>query len=113
MPIYEYKCDECGDVLEHMQKFTDEPLKDCPKCGGQLNKLISSTSFVLKGDGWYVTDYPSKDRQDSMSSEKPAGSSETADKKPIEINETKSDSSKSDSTTATTAGASAKEPVGV
>ena len=60
MPIYEYGCDACGKVLEVMQKFSDEPLKTCPECSGQLTKLISRTSFQFKGTGWYVTDYARK-----------------------------------------------------
>lgn len=59
MPIYEYRCDECGHELEVMQKFSDEPLKDCPECGGKVHKLISNTSFVLKGSGWYADGYAS------------------------------------------------------
>lgn len=80
MPVYEYKCDVCDVILEVVQKITDEPLKECSKCGGPLRKLISSTSFVLKGNGWYVTDYPSKDRQHSMTSEKPAASPASCNK---------------------------------
>ena len=60
MPIYEYGCDACGKVLEVMQKFSDEPLKTCLDCSGQLTKLISRTSFQFKGTGWYVTDYARK-----------------------------------------------------
>ncbi|MBF0555765.1 MAG: zinc ribbon domain-containing protein [Nitrospirae bacterium] len=93
MPIYEYKCNQCDADMEVVQKITDAPLKECPNCGGQLRKLISSTSFILKGSGWYVTDYPSKDRQTSMTSEKPAASSETSGKK---TDETKSDTAKPD-----------------
>src|SRR5208282_1874631 len=57
MPIYEYQCEACGQVLEKWQKFSEEPLKSCPACGGALSKLISSCAFHLKGSGWYVTDY--------------------------------------------------------
>ncbi|MGA8139883.1 MAG: zinc ribbon domain-containing protein [Desulfobaccales bacterium] len=57
MPIYEYQCAACGQVLEKWQKFSDEPLKSCPACGGPLSKLISSCAFHLKGSGWYATDY--------------------------------------------------------
>lgn len=57
MPIYEYACDDCGKHHEIMQKITDKPLSHCPACGGKMRKLISSTSFVLKGTGWYKTDY--------------------------------------------------------
>jgi putative FmdB family regulatory protein len=60
MPIYEYACEECKKQFEIMQKITDAPLTACPDCKGSLRKMISSTSFVLKGTGWYVTDYASK-----------------------------------------------------
>src|SRR6185436_21088629 len=56
VPIYEYHCDKCGD-FELTQKITDAPLKKCPTCRSRVKKLISTTSFQLKGSGWYVTDY--------------------------------------------------------
>ncbi len=59
MPVYEYECESCGAHHEIMQKYTDAPLAKCPACGGPVRKLISSTSFVLKGTGWYKTDYAS------------------------------------------------------
>lgn len=59
MPIYEYKCRKCGKIIEVSQKVGDLPLTKC-KCGGKLRKLISSTSFILKGSGWYATDYKAK-----------------------------------------------------
>lgn len=79
MPIYEYQCMKCRNEFEAMQKFSDSPLKKCPSCGGAVKRLISRSSFQLKGSGWYVTDYAKKgsDRgQDSGSSSK--GSSETS-----------------------------------
>jgi len=60
MPVYEYECLNCREVHEALQKFSDEPLSKCPKCGGPLKKLISNTSFILKGTGWYKTDYATK-----------------------------------------------------
>jgi putative FmdB family regulatory protein len=63
VPIYEYQCTSCGRKLEVMQKITDEPLKRCPTCKGQLRRLISLTSFQLKGNGWYATDYKNKDKR--------------------------------------------------
>ncbi|MDI1472567.1 MAG: zinc ribbon domain-containing protein [Thermodesulfovibrio sp.] len=60
MPIYEYECMECHKIYEFIQKFSEEPLKNCPECGGELKKLISQSSFILKGSGWYVTDYARK-----------------------------------------------------
>lgn len=59
MPIYEYGCVKCGKTHEIMQKFSDDPMTVCPDCGGEVRKLISNTSFVLKGTGWYATDYAS------------------------------------------------------
>ena len=56
MPIYEYKCAECG-VFEATQRITEDPLGECPTCQRKVRKLISNTSFQLKGSGWYVTDY--------------------------------------------------------
>lgn len=60
MPIYEYRCGKCGTVIEKIQKFSDAPLKKHPGCGGALTKLISQSSFQLKGSGWYATDYAGK-----------------------------------------------------
>ena len=72
MPIYEYECQKCGGRLERIQKFSDPILTECPKCKGRLKKLISNTSFVLKGTGWYVTDYARKDSGGNGKKEKPA-----------------------------------------
>ena len=60
MPIYEYECQKCKAHTEIMQKVTDKPLTRCRKCGGRLEKQWSSTSFQLKGSGWYLTDYAGK-----------------------------------------------------
>ena len=61
MPIYEYRCEECGHQFDKLQKISDEPLKDCPQCKAPaLKKLISAAGFQLKGDGWYVTDFKDK-----------------------------------------------------
>ncbi len=57
MPIYEYECTKCGRITEAMQKFSDPPLVKCIYCHGKLRKLISMSTFHLKGTGWYVTDY--------------------------------------------------------
>lgn len=68
MPLYEYKCHSCGKTLEVMQKFSDAPLVIHEGCGGELEKLISTSALKFKGSGWYVNDYgrgghlPAKDR---------------------------------------------------
>src|SRR5215470_8021600 len=59
MPIYEYSCPTCGE-FEVTQRITESPLKKCPTCKSKVRKLISTTSFQLKGTGWYATDYGAK-----------------------------------------------------
>ena len=60
MPIYEYRCDICGNEFEKCQKFSDPVVDKCSTCGGKAQRLISQSTFVLKGSGWYVTDYGRK-----------------------------------------------------
>jgi putative FmdB family regulatory protein len=77
MPIYEYKCEKCG-TFETTQKITDKPLARCPTCKSKVKKLISNTSFQLKGTGWYVTDYARKGQNgDAKSGNGSKSSSET------------------------------------
>jgi len=75
MPTYEYQCSKCRKAFEVVQKITDDPVKDCPECGGSVERLINATNFILKGNGWYKTDYtqrevPSKVEGPSCSAEK-------------------------------------------
>jgi putative FmdB family regulatory protein len=98
MPVYEYECMACGETIEAMQKFSDAPLSVCRECGGQLKKLISNTSFVLKGTGWYVTDYARKGSEPSKDSagkeaNTPAGATAT-ESKPDSSKETKPEGKK-------------------
>lgn len=94
MPIYEYKCQKCGDHFETRQSVSDEPLKVCDKCGGQLEKQWSLSGFQFKGGGWYVTDYSGVKKGDkgekgssaestakSDSASKPSGESTSTSKK--------------------------------
>lgn len=60
MPIYEYKCQQCGAHFEKRQSVSDEPLTTCEKCHGRLEKQWSLSGFQFKGAGWYVTDYAGK-----------------------------------------------------
>ena len=58
MPIYEYRCNECGFQKEHLQKMSDDALTTCPSCGKEsYTKLLSAAGFQLKGNGWYATDF--------------------------------------------------------
>ena len=91
MPMYEYECTKCGRVVEAYQKFSDRPLRTCKHCSGELHKLVSQSTFHLKGTGWYVTDYANKSGGSSASSErKGKNMSEKTPKK----TDTKSTSSK-------------------
>ena len=85
MPIYEYKCTDCGTHIERRQKISDEPLKICEDCGGTVEKQWSRTGFQFKGEGWYVTDYagkkePSKTETEKSSSLESTTAADTASK---------------------------------
>jgi putative FmdB family regulatory protein len=82
LPIYEYTCQACDHHFEKIQKMSDASVRKCPACGKlKAKRLISRSAFVLKGDGWYVTDYPSKDRKAAMKAESDnGGSAKTSDK---------------------------------
>lgn len=77
MPTYDYQCDDCTRTYEVSQRISAEPLTACQYCGGHIRRLLSATPFILKGGGWYVTDYPSESRKKAMAAEKkpsePAG----------------------------------------
>ena len=92
MPIYEYRCKACGKEFEMMQKFSDEPLKKCIYCSGKVEKLISRSSFQLKGSGWHATDYGRKEKPP----EKPDGKSgeKSPEKSPEKSDECKDSSKK-------------------
>lgn len=101
MPIYEYECTHCGKKEEVLQKFSDRPLTTCKYCSGKMHKLISHSSFHLKGSGWYVTDYTDKSKKSGKtqsrekSSESKASDAKTPDvkstnEKPVKNAEKKS-----------------------
>lgn len=78
MPTYEYECGSCHRVFEVKQRISEPPLTTCDECGGPVHRLLSATPFILKGGGWYVTDYPSESRKKALDAEK--SSSSTSDK---------------------------------
>lgn len=70
MPIYEYLCESCKKIHEIMQGFNDKPIKNCPDCKGPVRKLISNNAFILKGSGWYKTDYESPEGKKALEPER-------------------------------------------
>jgi putative FmdB family regulatory protein len=90
MPIYEYQCQKCG-TFEITQRITEKPLNKCPTCKGRVKKLISNTSFQLKGTGWYVTDYARKGQGDSKGEN---GAKASAESKTSSESKTTSESKK-------------------
>ena len=95
MPIYEYECSKCGHQEEVWQKFSDTPLTKCEFCNGKVRKLISQSTFHLKGTGWYVTDYDSKGKSDGGKKETSNQDSTTKETKSTSEKPKKDDSSTS------------------
>ena len=77
MPAYDYRCDRCDRTFEVRQRISEAPLTTCDRCGGPIHRLLSAAPFILKGGGWYVTDYPSEGRKKGMESEKKSGGEST------------------------------------
>lgn len=97
MPLYEYKCDGCGEVFEVMQKFSDKELTVHEKCGGPVHRLLSAPAFQFKGSGWYVTDYAKSGGSSPKSEPTAKGETKTSEAKPAESKPAStSDKSKSD-----------------
>lgn len=83
MPIYEYKCKKCGSHFEKRQAVSEEPLKICEHCDGELEKQWSLSGFAFKGEGWYVTDYSKKNGpKPEPTTEKSSGSESTGKAEP-------------------------------
>jgi putative FmdB family regulatory protein len=76
MPLYEYQCENCGDVFEIIQKFADAPLTVHEKCGGAVHRLLSAPALMFKGSGWYVNDYAKGANNASNGSSKKSEASE-------------------------------------
>ncbi len=104
MPIYEYLCKKCG-MFEVTQRITENPLGRCPTCRQKVQRLISNTSFQLKGTGWYLTDYARKEKTpegetESKSNGKAAASTDggekpSSEKKPAKEKSSEPSASKS------------------
>ncbi len=105
MPIYEYQCQKCG-TIEVTQRITEKILTRCPTCRNKVKKLISNTSFQLKGTGWYVTDYARKGQTNGESKSDNGSKSSSASEsksdngsKSAASSESKSESKKSEAKT--------------
>lgn len=96
--MYDYRCHQCGETFEVIQKFADEPLKTHEGCGGEVERLISLPALQFKGTGWYVTDYGKGGKSPASSSESKA---DKADKKADTKTESKTTESKTESKTET------------
>ena len=81
MPIYEYLCDSCGSQREIILKHGEVARPTCTSCRKRMRRVISKTAFILKGSGWYVTDYPSDSRRKGIEGDKPAAKSEPSGEK--------------------------------
>lgn len=84
MPIYEYECGKCGHQVEALQKITDPPIIECDQCHSEMKKLISQSTFHLKGTGWYVTDYASKNKNSQVEAKEKASADNDTPKKKVE-----------------------------
>jgi putative FmdB family regulatory protein len=91
MPIYEYKCEGCGDVFEIIQKFSDAPLTVHDKCGAPVHRLVSASALQFKGSGWYITDYAKSNGGTKGEKSDKSDKSEKSDSKAASDSSTKSE----------------------
>src|SRR5512143_3821020 len=94
MPNYEYACDQCGNRFEKFQKFSDDPIRECPNCHGPVRRVIHASGIIFKGSGWYITDH-------GRAGVVPGSSKNGKGEKP-EAKESGKDSSKSETPASTT-----------
>ena len=84
MPIHEYKCRKCETVTERIEGMRDGPMKKCPSCGGKVDQMMSSSAFILKGTGWYATDYGTRNHDNGNGKGKGNGKKEPKAKESAE-----------------------------
>ena len=92
MPTYQYACNDCGEQLEVVQKFTDDALTVCPACEGNLRKVFSAVGIVFKGSGFYRTDNRASSTGSSTSSSSSSSNGKSSESKPAESKPTESKS---------------------
>ncbi|MEY2569087.1 MAG: hypothetical protein QOE35_3616 [Actinomycetota bacterium] len=111
MPTYEYACKACGEHLEVVQSFKDDPLKECPNCGGELRKVFAPIGIAFKGSGFYKTDSrpAPKEKSSSGSSSSSSSSSESkSESKGDSKSDSKSEKKSSDSSTSSSSSKSSE-----
>lgn len=79
MPTYEYECEQCGVRFERKQRMSEDPLRDCPECGGHVHRLIQPVGVIFKGSGFYVTDNRGKSSTGIPATKKKEDEAKTAD----------------------------------
>jgi putative FmdB family regulatory protein len=107
VPTYEYQCDKCRQIFEIRQRISEPALTVHDGCGGPVRRLLSAAPFILKGEGWYVTDYPSEARKKAKESEKGATTS-GGDGKPASTADTKTETKSDTKSPAPAAGTETK-----
>jgi putative FmdB family regulatory protein len=115
VPAYDYRCDRCDRTFEVRQRISEAPLTTCDRCGGSIHRLLSAAPFILKGGGWYVTDYPSEGRKkgleaDKKSSTESAGTTSGSDGAASTTSPAKSGATSSDASTATASKSTSATP---
>src|SRR5438477_12794571 len=108
MPTYEYECLKCTRVFEIRQRISEPALTKCDVCGGDVRRLLSAAPFILKGEGWYVTDYPSESRKKALQSEK--SSDKSPDKTPVKTSDKAADKPAAKATDSTTSASAPAAP---
>jgi putative FmdB family regulatory protein len=78
MPTYSYRCDTCNHQFDAVQRFTDDPLTECPECGASIRRVIQPVGVVFKGSGWYITDSRAPQKESGDAEAKPAASKDGA-----------------------------------
>ena len=109
VPTYEYECRRCSRVFEVRQRISEPALTTCDQCGGPVQRLLAPAPFILKGGGWYVTDYPSEARKKAQSSESGDKSSSGADSKSSSSSDGSSSSSSSNASGSSGTSTSSKD----
>jgi putative FmdB family regulatory protein len=110
VPTYEYECPKCPRVFEVKQRISEPAFTTCDRCGGPIHRLLNATPFILKGGGWYVTDYPSESRKKALSSESGGNSSSSSESKSSTGDGSPSPSSPSSGTSAASGEAAKSTP---